>query len=150
MYNVGTSTPVDSKKFMRRAIDETKRLGAISPSVPVTAKDTIRQPAVPTSLRPVAPVKVEQPAVVQHPPAFVTPEHTGGRTKVAFAITITRDGSVIDGACVLAYSVIKAHEQSDIDVNFIAFVHPTVTKSLEPLARFGYQLSFTRLHRCMQ
>lgn len=64
------------------------------------------------------------------------------RMKIAFAITITKDGSVIDGACVLAYSIIKEHENLDIDINFIAFVHPTARLSGEILTRLGYQLRF--------
>jgi hypothetical protein len=79
---------------------------------------------------------IDPSPVVESPAARHTSRQ---RRQVAFAITITRDGSVIDGSCVLAYSIIKSHMNSDVDVSFIAFVHPTATKSVEPLKRFGYQ-----------
>jgi len=50
--------------------------------------------------------------------------------RIGFAITITKDGAFLDGAAVLAYSIVK---HSTIDTNtkisLIAFVHPNVTKS---------------------
>lgn len=61
------------------------------------------------------------------------------RKSVAFAITITSDGKVVDGACVLLYSIVKTHMDSDLDVSFVAFVHPTVVEARGQLQRLGYQ-----------
>lgn len=65
---------------------------------------------------------------------------TKPRKKYAYAITITKDGSFQDGAAVLAYSIMKHSYQADYDISFIAFVHPNVTTSREPLRRLGYHV----------
>lgn len=65
---------------------------------------------------------------------------TKPRKKFAYAITITKDGSFQDGAAVLAYSIMKHSHQAEYDISFIAFVHPNVTTSREPLRRLGYHV----------
>ena len=53
------------------------------------------------------------------------------RPRLAYVITITKDGFFQDGAAVLLYSIIKYSEYTRLsyDISFIAFVHPTVQSS---------------------
>jgi hypothetical protein len=46
--------------------------------------------------------------------------------RIAFAITITKDGNFQDGAAVLAYSIYKAFRphRSSYKISLVAFVHP--------------------------
>jgi hypothetical protein len=60
--------------------------------------------------------------------------------KVAFAITITKDGRFQDGAAVLAHSIIKAFQHDPIEISFVAFVHPNVTTSRPFLRRIGFSV----------
>ena len=62
------------------------------------------------------------------------------RRRIAYAITITRDGFFQDGAAVLAYSIIKHSRKGDYDVSLVAFVHPSVVTSRPVLARIGYHI----------
>lgn len=78
------------------------------------------------------------------PPRSVQPIQL--RKRIAFAITITKDGSFQDGAAVMQYSIIKAFGDDDIDISFVAFVHPNVTTSRPSLRKIGYRcLSFSNL-----
>jgi hypothetical protein len=54
------------------------------------------------------------------------------KKKVAYAITVTKDGHFVDGALVLGYSAKKVHDvnkgyNSSYDADLIAFVAPTVS-----------------------
>ena len=136
------NTSMESKKFMRSAIATTKRLGAMSAmnarnSKPLNHLDATDQPQNSSSRIPHD--RTQEIRVVEATKEKLEQENAKARMKIAFAITITRDGSVIDGSCVLAYSIIKAHMKSNIDISFVAFVHPTATNSVEPLKRLGYQ-----------
>lgn len=62
------------------------------------------------------------------------------RPRLAFIITITKDGFFQDGAAVLAYSIIKTTRNSAFDISFIAFVHPNVTTSRVGLRRLGFHV----------
>jgi hypothetical protein len=62
-----------------------------------------------------------------------------GRKNIAFAITVTSDGKVLDGACVLAYSIVKSYRDLYHDVTLVAFIHPNVSEARKPLQRLGYQ-----------
>jgi hypothetical protein len=61
------------------------------------------------------------------------------RPRVAFAITITKDGSFQDGAAVLAYSIVNVTAGRSFDCSLIAFVHPNVTNR-DVLRRLGYHV----------
>lgn len=61
------------------------------------------------------------------------------KKSVAFAITITSDGMVVDGACVLLYSIVKAHMDSNLEISFVALVHPSVVEARDQLGRIGYR-----------
>jgi hypothetical protein len=58
--------------------------------------------------------------------------------KVAFAITITKDGRFQDGAAVLAHSIIESFQHEPIDISFVAFVHPNVSTSRAYLRKIGF------------
>ena len=73
-------------------------------------------------------------------PATVLP-YQKKKYRVAFAITITKDGFFQDGAAVLAYSIIKVSQDRNYEVSFIAFVHPNVTEARPLLRKIGFQLS---------
>ena len=77
---------------------------------------------------------VEYIAKSTDPPSIIK----SAKRKLAFAITVTSDGSILDGACVLAYSIIKSHKKTSDLISLVAFVHPSVTVSREPLRRLGY------------
>ena len=62
------------------------------------------------------------------------------RLKIAFAITITKDGSFQDGAAILAYSIHKAKMTLSHDVSLVAFIHPNVTLSRSTLQHIGYHV----------
>ena len=62
------------------------------------------------------------------------------KLKVAFAITITKDGNFQDGAAVLAYSIFRAFEREPVEVSLVAFVHPNVTTSRPPLTQLGFHV----------
>lgn len=62
------------------------------------------------------------------------------KKKVAYAITVTKDGHFVDGALVLGYSAKKVHNASkgfvsNYDADLIAFVAPTVTYARQGLYR---------------
>jgi hypothetical protein len=62
------------------------------------------------------------------------------RPRIAFAITITRDGFFLDGAAVLAYSILRHSSQSPYSISLIAFVHPNVTTSRPGLKNLGFHV----------
>jgi hypothetical protein len=62
------------------------------------------------------------------------------RKRIAYAITITKDGMFLDGAAVLVYSIMKHSSNSKYDISFIAFVHPNVTTSRPGLKRLGFHV----------
>lgn len=67
------------------------------------------------------------------------------KKRIAYAITITKDGSFQDGAAVLAYSIMKIynndkHISKSYSISLIAFVHPMVIKARKELKRIGYHV----------
>jgi hypothetical protein len=64
------------------------------------------------------------------------------RKRLAYVITITKDGYFgLDGAAVLAYSIIQSSNQnstSQYDISFIALVHPNVTTTRAGLQKLGF------------
>jgi len=77
--------------------------------------------------------------------AFKTQEETNDairrKKRLAYVITITKDGYFgLDGAAVLAYSIINSSSsfsRSIYDISFIALVHPNVTTTRPGLQRLG-------------
>ena len=70
----------------------------------------------------------------------VTPRTKSKRRRIAYAITITKDGFFQDGAAILAYSILNVSRNSPFDISLIAFVHPNVTTSRPSLQRLGYHV----------
>lgn len=62
------------------------------------------------------------------------------RKRIAYAITITKDGFFQDGAAVLVYSILKSSVNSPYDVSFVAFVHPNVTLARDGLTKIGFHV----------
>jgi lipopolysaccharide biosynthesis glycosyltransferase len=62
------------------------------------------------------------------------------RRRIAYAITITKDGNFQDGAAILAYSIMEQSKKGTDDVSLVAFVHPNVTSSRPTLKRLGYHV----------
>ena len=62
------------------------------------------------------------------------------RRRIAYAVTITKDGNVQDGAAVLAYSIYESSMKGDDLISFVAFVHPSVTTSRPTLKKLGYHV----------
>ena len=67
------------------------------------------------------------------------------RPKIAYAITVTKDGSFLDGALVLGYAARKYHDAkkgfpSDFDVDLVAFTAPSVKTSIPILKHFGWKI----------
>ncbi len=67
---------------------------------------------------------------------------SNNRKRIAYAITITKDGSFQDGAAVLAYSILSHSKSSSLyDISLIAFVHPIVSNnSKKLLSNLGYHV----------
>ncbi len=62
------------------------------------------------------------------------------RKRIAYAITITKDGFFGDGAAVLVYSILKSSVHSAYDISFVAFVHPNVTLARAGLTKIGFHV----------
>lgn len=67
------------------------------------------------------------------------------KKKVAYAITVTKDGPFVDGALVLGYAAKKVHDaskgyQSNYDADLIAFVAPGVVLAKSILESFGWKV----------
>eukprot|EP00635_Sarcinochrysidales_sp_CCMP3193_P005337 CAMPEP_0118914976 /NCGR_PEP_ID=MMETSP1166-20130328/15216_1 /TAXON_ID=1104430 /ORGANISM="Chrysoreinhardia sp, Strain CCMP3193" /LENGTH=449 /DNA_ID=CAMNT_0006854615 /DNA_START=56 /DNA_END=1402 /DNA_ORIENTATION=+ len=79
------------------------------------------------------------PRQVTVPAALVAPKKKA--KTIAYAISVTKDGSYVDGAAVLAHSAIRAHRgtQSRYGVALVAFVAPSVT-SVAQLEVIGYRV----------
>jgi hypothetical protein len=73
-------------------------------------------------------------------PTTETVQQKPTKKRLAYAITITKDGFFQDGAAVLAYSILKYSKNSRYDISFIAFVHPNVTTSRVGLRRLGFHV----------
>jgi lipopolysaccharide biosynthesis glycosyltransferase len=74
-----------------------------------------------------------------------TTTNTKLKKRIAYAITITKDGSFQDGAAVLAYSIMKLYKDNkkisdSYSISFIAFVHPMVIKARKQLKKIGYHV----------
>jgi hypothetical protein len=63
------------------------------------------------------------------------------KKKIAYAITITKDGPFLDGALVLGYSAQLAQQNSSkYSAELIAFVTPEVVKARLVLAKYGWKI----------
>lgn len=72
-------------------------------------------------------------------------EGTRNKKKIAYAITVTKDGNFLDGALVLGYSARKIHSKrfknpDEFDMDLIAFVTSSVTTSKDALEKFGWKV----------
>ena len=75
-----------------------------------------------------------------HAPIVPTEAPKPSRKRLAYVITITKDGPFQDGAAVLAYSIMKYARTSPYDISLIAFVHPNVTTSRSGLRQLGFHV----------
>lgn len=67
------------------------------------------------------------------------------KKRIAYAITVTKDGPFLDGALVLGYSAKKVHDASkghisNYDADLVAFVAPGVVKAREILQANGWRV----------
>ena len=67
------------------------------------------------------------------------------KKKIAYAITVTKDGHFVDGALVLGYSAKKVHDASsgyisEYDADLIAFVVPSVKYARPVLEAYGWKV----------
>lgn len=62
------------------------------------------------------------------------------KRRIAYAITISKDGSFQDGAAILAYSIYEASKNFNDVISFVAFVHPNVITSRPALKRLGFHV----------
>lgn len=67
------------------------------------------------------------------------------KKKIAYAITVTKDGNFLDGALVLGHSARKIHSKrfknpDDYDMDLVAFVTSSVKTSKEALEKFGWKV----------
>ena len=67
------------------------------------------------------------------------------KPKIAYAITMTKDGPFLDGALVLGYSAKKVHDashgfESKYDADLVAFVTPAVVTARPILEKFGWRV----------
>jgi len=67
------------------------------------------------------------------------------KKKIAYAITVTKDGNFVDGALVLGYAATKFHDTakgflSEYDPELVAFVTKNVVTSRPILESFGWRI----------
>lgn len=67
------------------------------------------------------------------------------KKKIAYAITVTKDGHFVDGALVLGYAARKVHDAtkgfpSEYDVDLVAFVVPSVVEARTILSAYGWRV----------
>jgi predicted esterase len=62
------------------------------------------------------------------------------KRRIAYAITISKDGSFQDGAAILAYSIYESSKNFNDVISFVAFVHPNVITSRPALKRLGFHV----------
>ena len=79
-----------------------------------------------------------------------SPINTLLKKKIAYAITVTKDGPFVDGALVLGYAALKIHNESkgfktEYTADLIAFVVPSVTSSRKILESYGWKIFERRL-----
>jgi len=81
-------------------------------------------------------------------------ENYNNKKKVAYAVTVTKDSSFVDGALVLGYAAHKVHGltksiykdinnenyNSIYDIDLIAFVAPSVNSSRNLLQKYGWKI----------
>lgn len=77
---------------------------------------------------------------VIHPPVHTSSSYRPVRRRIAYAITMTKDGPFQDGAAVLAYSIMKISKSKDYDTSLVAFIHPEVITSRPILRKLGYHV----------
>lgn len=90
---------------------------------------------------------VEAP-VEFHPLSLKNKQNVGSapiKKRIAYAITVTKDGPFLDGALVLGYSAKKVHDPSkghvsNYDADLVAFVAPGVIKAKEILEAYGWRV----------
>ena len=71
--------------------------------------------------------------------SLYNPDGTKKR-RIAYAITISKDGSFQDGAAILAFSIYEASKNFNDIISFVAFVHPRVVTSRPALKRLGFHV----------
>lgn len=89
------------------------------------------------------PIKVGPPSKLSELTPVV--ESLSKKTKIAYAITVTKDGSFLDGALVLGHSAKKVHDGSSgvvskYDADLVAFVAPSVIKARPILEAYGWRV----------
>jgi hypothetical protein len=67
------------------------------------------------------------------------------KKRIAYAITVTKDGPFVDGALVLGYAALKVHDEkhgfrSKYDASLVAFVTPGVVTARTLLASHGWTI----------
>lgn len=67
------------------------------------------------------------------------------KKKIAYAITVTKDGNFVDGALVLGHSAKRVHDikygfNSEYEAELVAFVVPSITKSRVILQAYGWKI----------
>jgi len=85
----------------------------------------------------------EPPDIAPDGPAQHDSVTVGPGSIIAYAVSVTKDGSYIDGAAVLAHSAIRVHRggQSRYGVDLVAFVAPAVSDAgREQLGACGYRV----------
>lgn len=85
--------------------------------------------------------------VTTYPLSMLTPvvETLSKKKKIAYAITVTKDGSFLDGALVLGHSARKVHDDrsgfaSKYEADLVAFVAPSVIKARPILEAYGWRV----------
>ena len=78
-------------------------------------------------------------------PPVVNMAKVAPRKKIAYAVTVTKDGKFVDGALVLGYAARKVHDASkgypsEFDVELVAFVVPSVVTARPILKEHGWRV----------
>ena len=104
------------------------------PTKPVIVIENEKKSNIPTST-------ITIPSAAEVLPPTTTSTTTNSKKKIAYAITVTKDGPFVDGALVLGYAAKKVHEtQSLYDADLVAFVVPSVVTTRTILSKFGWRI----------
>ena len=91
----------------------------------------------------------QPPNIRKEPPPIISTKDNAkaisNKKKIAYAITVTKDGHFLDGALVLGHSALKVHDaskgyNSEYDAELVAFVTSTVQYARPVLEKYGWKV----------
>lgn len=102
---------------------------------------SVNAPIREVTLKEVTLEEVFQPDSAVPPIASNVLNNIAIKKKIAYAITVTKDGPFLDGALVLGHAAKKSHDASSkYDADLVAFVAPSVVTARPILEAYGWRV----------